>query len=97
MAKYIRCDGCGKRIELGQEVYVFPGYCGIYCDAVCFAYAYGDCIELDENVAANCCREIYDDDEDKRKLEADIARAEAEIEELKRKLEVNKILLTQYA
>ena len=97
MARYIKCDGCGKRIELGQDVYVFPGYCGIYCGSDCFAYAYGDCRELNEDVAANCCREIHDDDEDKRKLEADIARAEAEIEDLKRKLALNREMLAQYA
>ena len=96
MAKYIRCSCCGKRIEFGDDIVRFKGYCGIFCSSDCFTDAYGDYDELNEDVAANCCAQIYDDDEDKRKLQADIAKAEEQIRELERQLKLNKVLLTQY-
>ena len=96
MGKYVRCDCCGNRIDFGDLIFRFPGYCGIHCSADCFADAYGDCLELNEDEAAKSCRKVYDDNEDKRRIEEDIAKQMAEIEELKRKLELNKVLLTQY-
>ena len=96
MAKYIRCNCCGKRIEFGEEIVKFPGYCGVYCSPYCFADAYGDFRELDDDVVSNCCQEVHDDDEDKRKLQEEIQQAEAEIVALTKKLELNRILLTQY-
>jgi septal ring factor EnvC (AmiA/AmiB activator) len=96
MAKYIRCDCCGKRIDFGEDVYQFAGYCGLFCSADCFADAYANCLELNADVAENCCKTICDDNEDKRKLQEDIARAEEEIEALTRQLKVNRLLLTQY-
>jgi hypothetical protein len=96
MAKYIRCNCCGKRVDFGEEIVKFPGYCGVYCSPECFADSYADFRELNEDVASDCCQTVYDDDEDKRKLQEDILRTEAEIEELQKKLKVNKILLTQY-
>ena len=62
MAKYIRCDGCGNKIELGYEVYKFDGYAGLYCSAECFAEAYGITCELDNELAEDCYHKIYDDD-----------------------------------
>lgn len=96
MAKYVRCDCCGKRINFGDEVIRFPGYCGLFCSSDCFAYAYAEYGDLNEDVADNCCRTVYDDEEDKRKLQEDIVNAEKEIKELTRKIELNKVLLTQY-
>ena len=96
MAKYIRCNQCGKRIDFGEEIVKFPGYCGLFCSPECFAEAYADFYTLDENVADNCCQEVYDDNEDKRKLQEEILKAEQEIEELTKKLKLSKVLLTQY-
>ena len=96
MAKYIRCSRCGKRIDFSEPIFKFPGYCGIYCSEYCFTDTYADCIELDEDVAMSACAQICDDDEDKRKLQADIAKAEEQIRELERQLKLNKVLLTQY-
>ena len=96
MAKYIHCDCCGKRINFDELIYKFSGYCGIYCSADCFAEAYADIKELNEDVAANSCATVHDDKEDKRKLQAEIEKAKAEIEELTKKLKANEVLLTQY-
>lgn len=76
MAKYIRCGCCGKRIDFGNTIYKLSGYCGLYCSAECFAYEYATEKELNEDIADNCCTDIYDDEADKRKLQADIANAE---------------------
>ena len=96
MAKYVRCSRCGKRIDFKELIFKFPGYCGVYCSEYCFADVYSDCLELDEDVAMSACATIGDDDEDKRKLQDDIAKTEAEIAELQKKLQLNKVLLTQY-
>lgn len=62
MAKYIKCDCCGKRIEFGDDVYKFTGYAGLYCSADCFADAYGEAQELDDELANDCYKDIYDDE-----------------------------------
>ena len=96
MAKYIRCRCCGKRVNFDELIYRLPGRCGIYCSPDCFVDGFGQCCELNEDVAGTGFATIYDDKEDKRKLEEDIAKAEAEIAELTKKVKANKVLLTQY-
>lgn len=87
MAKYIRCDCCGKPILLGEEVYKFPQYCGIYCSAECFTDTYGNAYELDEELADDCCHEIYDDEERKKELRNNIAKMQMELKNMKIELE----------
>lgn len=62
MAKYIKCDCCGKRIHLGEEVYKFNGYAGLFCSAECFSDSYGEVQELDDELASDCYHTVYDDD-----------------------------------
>lgn len=79
MAKYIRCDCCGKRIDFGEEVFKFPGYCGLYCSSDCFTDSYADIGELDDELAYGCHHEIYDDEERKRELEEKIKEYSKEL------------------
>jgi hypothetical protein len=64
MAKYIKCDCCNNKIELGDSVYKFSGYAGLYCSSDCFFDAYGEVHELDEDLAEDCYHKIYDDVQD---------------------------------
>ena len=61
MAKYIKCSGCGKRINFGDEVYKLSGYSGLYCSGECFANSYGDVHDLDDELADDCYHTVYDD------------------------------------
>ena len=79
MAKYIKCDGCGKPIPFGSEAYQFDNFCGLYCSAECFADSYAMCRELDENLANDCHHEIYDNDERKKTLRKSIMDIEMQL------------------
>lgn len=61
MAKYIKCDNCGKRIYFGEEVYKFSGYAGLFCSGDCFADSYGEVQELDNELADDCFHVVHDD------------------------------------
>ena len=37
--KYIECDFCGKRINLGEKVISHRLFCGLYCSDKCFIHA----------------------------------------------------------
>lgn len=79
MAKYIRCDCCGKRINFGEEVYAYYGYCGLYCSSDCFADSYAYIGELDDELAYDCRHEVYDDDERIRELKNKIEEYSREL------------------
>ena len=88
MAKFIKCDCCSKRIPLGEEVYKFHGYAGLFCSAECFSDSYGEVQELDDELAEDCFHTIYDDSEEMairseiEKTKADIASLEAKLKGL---------------
>lgn len=79
MAKYIKCDGCGKPIPFGAEVYQFDTFCGLYCSAECFADSYAMCRELDGNLADDCHHEVYDNEERKKELHKSIRELEIQL------------------
>ena len=79
MAKYIRCDHCGKPILFGEEILQYPGYCGLYCSSDCFADSYADYRLLDEEIADNCHHEVYDDEERKKELRNNIAKMQIDL------------------
>lgn len=39
LMKYIKCDNCGSKIPLGEQVVSHRMYCGIYCSDKCFLIA----------------------------------------------------------
>lgn len=67
-AKYIKCDCCGRKIPIGEEVWYHRGYCGTYCSAECYADFYAEQGILDEELAEDNGCEIYDDDQRKKDL-----------------------------
>lgn len=95
MAKFIKCDCCGKRIEFGSEIYKFHGYAGLYCSADCFSDSYGEVQELDEELAYDCYRHVYDDEEEII-IRSEIERTKADIANLQRKLNGLQHDLEQY-
>lgn len=84
MAKYIKCDCCGKPIYFGETVYNREGYCAVYCSGDCYANDHADIRELDEDMADDCRCVIYDDERIKElKMlinEAQLRIAEMQIE-----------------
>ena len=81
--KYIKCDCCGGRIYFGAPIYYMDDYYGVYCSAKCFTYAYSDGDILTEKHAKNRMCKIYDDEERKAEIKAQIERLQRELEELK--------------
>lgn len=81
MAKYIKCDGCGKAIKFGETVYNYDGFCAVYCSAECFADSYGTELVLNDYVADNCCCKVYDDNRI-RELKELIKQSQLELMEL---------------
>ena len=59
--RYVLCDSCNGKIYLGEEVYCFEGYCGVYCSGECFASAYATQKILNKREAEDCGCEILDD------------------------------------
>jgi len=96
MAKYIRCDCCGKRIEFGEDVMRFPGNAEIFCSEYCFADAFADYEVLNDELASDCWRKVYDDEEDKQKLKEEIAKVTSEMNELEKKLKIMQFELSGY-
>ena len=66
--KYIECDCCGRKITIGEEVWLHRGYCGIYCSAECYAESYGDCETLDEELIEDSGCKVFDDEKRKKEL-----------------------------
>ena len=87
MAKYIKCDGCGKPILFGSEVYQFDTFCGIFCSTECFADSYAVCRELDKELADDCHHEVYDNEERKKELRNNIRELEIKLNFLVSELE----------
>jgi hypothetical protein len=85
MAKYIKCDCCGKRIYFGEEIYKFGGYAGLFCSSDCFADSYGEVQELDDEIAYDCFHKVYDDEEEVA-LKREIEQTKADIASLQVKL-----------
>lgn len=87
MAKYVKCDACGKPIVFGEDVYRYDGLCGLFCSAECFADSYATCNELDEELADDCCHEVYDSEELKRELRHAISNLQRELDYLTARLD----------
>ena len=87
MAKFIKCDGCGKPIYFGETIYQYYGYCAVYCSGECFADEHADIRELDEDMADDCRCKVYDDNRAKElkesiaKLQSQIIAMQAELDE----------------
>ena len=85
MAKYIKCDCCGKRIMFGEDVYRMSGYSGLYCSADCYVDSYGEVQELDSKLAEDCYHTVYDD-ERKEEIIKELAEHQNAIEEHKKSM-----------
>lgn len=88
MARYIKCDCCGKRIEFGDEVYKFYGHAGLYCSGECFADSYGEVQELDKELADDCYHTIYDDEARKEEIRKEMEEHRMAMEKLYEELQV---------
>lgn len=95
MAKYIKCDNCGKRIYFGDEIFRFPGNAPLFCSEECYVDAYGEVQELDEALAEDCWRKVYDDDEEVR-LRKEIEQTKINIQALEMQLKGLEFELQSY-
>ena len=87
MARYIKCDCCGKKINFGDEVYKFSGHAGLYCSGECFADSYGEVQELDKELADDCYHTIYDDEARKEEIRKEMEEHKQAIEKLLKEFE----------
>ena len=88
MAKYIKCDCCGKKIEFGATVYQYEGRAGLYCSAECFSDTYGNLYILTGELANDCYCTIYDDETRQREIKEQMENHRQSIERLQRELEL---------
>ena len=63
MAKYIKCDCCGKKIMFGDFALTM-NYCGVYCSDKCFTDEFAKAVVASEELAKDCDCKIYDDVQD---------------------------------
>ena len=87
MAKYIRCECCGKRIDFGSDVYRFGGHRRLCCSADCFADSYGEIDYLNDELADDCWCHVFDDEERQREIKAQMETHKQELERLQRELD----------
>ena len=66
--KYIKCDCCGRKIYMNDEIWYHDGYCGVYCSQECYAESWGYYGFLDEEIVKNCDCIVYDDEQRKKDL-----------------------------
>lgn len=85
MAKYIKCDCCGKRIPFGADIYRIRGNAPLYCSADCFADTNAYIEELNDELAYDCWRKVYNDEEEAA-IRQEILRVKADITSLEEKL-----------
>lgn len=84
---YIKCDCCDKKIFFGDVVYFHHrGYCSAYCSAECYADSWGECAELDEELAKDNGCEIYNDERRKKELQLKLEKLEREKEKAQEEL-----------
>lgn len=82
MPKYfIKCDICGQKIYLGEEVYQKEGYCGCYCSAECFAASYATVNTLSLEEVDNCCQQLYKEERKSLLKNADLV-TETKVDDL---------------
>ena len=79
MAKYIKCNHCGKRINFGDIAYHFD-YTDVYCSAECYCEGNANAGTVDDYFATECDCTVYDD-------EARIAEIRKEMEECRTAME----------
>ena len=87
MARYIKCDCCGKKIMFGDEIYKFAGHAGLYCSGECFADSYGEVQELDKELADDCYHTIYDDDARREEIRKEMEEHRMAMEKLYEELQ----------
>ena len=87
MARYIKCDCCGKKIMFGEEVYKFHGYADLFCSAECLSDSYGEVQELDKELADDCYHTIYDDDVRREEIRKEMEEHRMAMEKLYEELQ----------
>lgn len=82
--KYIKCDNCGKKIYFGEEIVSDREYYDIYCSAECYAVGTADFDTLTEEYAEECGHTIYNDEERKAIIKAQIEKLQDELAKLEK-------------
>lgn len=80
MARYIKCDYCGKRIPFGEFAYHFE-YDSVYCSETCYCSATAEGGIVNENFAHSCDCTVYDD--------------EARIKEIRKEMEEHRMAMEE--
>jgi hypothetical protein len=86
MAKYIRCDYCGKRINFGEFAYHFE-YDTVYCSETCYCASTAQGGIVNEDFANSCDSLIYDDEARKEEIQKEMEKHRMAMEKLFKELE----------
>lgn len=86
MAKYIKCDCCGKKIQFGEFAYHFE-YDSVYCSKTCYCASTAEGGIVDEDFANSCDSLIYDDEKRKEEIRKEIEEHRMAMEKLFKELE----------
>lgn len=79
MAKYIKCDYCGKRINFCETIWTDCNAEIACCSTECYANATGYNCKLDDEFVDNCCCNVYDDEKRIAEIKEQIAALEEEL------------------
>lgn len=79
MAKYIKCDYCGKRINFGETVWTDCDAEVACCSTECYAKATGYNCKLDDESVDDCGFYVYDDEKRMAEIKEQIAALEEEL------------------
>ena len=86
MAKYIKCDCCGEKIEFGKIAY-HHDYDYVYCSADCYINNHAYCDEVNEQFIDYCDCIVYDDATRKVEIKKEMEEHKKAIENLLREFE----------
>lgn len=87
MARYIKCDCCGKKIKFG-DVALTKDLDGVYCSDECFTDAFASAFTVNEESAYDCGSAVYDDEARKEEIRKEMEEHKQAIEELLKEFEL---------
>lgn len=88
MAKYTKCDSCGKRIDFGQDVYTDKDGIGIYCSERCYCEDNVYTEYFDEKLASDMNWPLWDDEVRKEEIRKEMEEHKQAIEKLLKEFEL---------
>jgi len=87
MARYIKCDNCGKKIKFG-DVALTKDYDGVYCSDECFADVFSSAFTVSKDSVYDLDCKVYDDDARKEEIKREMEEHKQAIGKLLKEFEL---------